>query len=390
MTTFKLRASSAHRSVAGALNPNGHNAFGYPVCIGVVGPPAPAVSGVVRFGAALTESLRALGYGVDTVELTDELCASGPARQVPIGESVASIAEQLNRCDAVVIQHGYGIYGGTHGDDVLSIIAAVRVPTIAVAHQVLDNPDPHQRWVLERLVASTDRVVVMSRAAHERLCRDYGVDRAKVVTIPHGGAPSSGPRPKRPSRPTILTWGLLGPGKGVERVIDAMESLKNVPGRPRYVVVGQTNPAEVSVHGEAYRDARVEQARQCGVSDSVSFDARSYSRAMLTELIQSAAVVVLPYDSTDHVNSAILAEAIANGRPVVATAFPHAVELLSSGAGIVVDHDDPDAMAAALRRVLTQPRLAGEMAAEARRLAPEMAWSTVARAYGALAQRLAS
>ena len=108
----------------------------------------------------------------------------------------------------------------------------------------------------------------------------------------------------------------------------------------------------------------------------------------LTALIQSAAVVVLPYDSTDQVTSGVLVDAIASGRPVVATAFPHAVELLASGAGIVVGHDDPDALASALRRVLTQPRLAGAMAAEARRLAPEMAWPVVASAYLKLAHRI--
>jgi hypothetical protein len=42
----------------------------------------------------------------------------------------------------------------------------------------------------------------------------------------------------------------------------------------------------------------------------------------------------------------------------------------------------------ALRRVLTDPRLAGSMAAEARRLAPEMAWQVVASAYMHLAHRL--
>ena len=60
------------------------------------------------------------------------------------------------------------------------------------------------------------------------------------------------------------------------------------------------------------------------------------------------------------------------------TAFPHAVELLSGGAGIVVDHDDPDAMASALHRVLTQPRLAGSMASEARLLAPNGAGFAIA------------
>ena len=84
--------------------------------------------------------------------------------------------------------------------------------------------------------------------------------------------------------------------------------------------------------------------------------------------------------------SGVLVDAIANGRPVVATAFPHAVELLNSGAGIVVDHDDPVALASALRHIVTQPRLAGSMAAEARRRAQEMAWPVVASAYLRLAQ----
>jgi polysaccharide biosynthesis protein PslF len=108
----------------------------------------------------------------------------------------------------------------------------------------------------------------------------------------------------------------------------------------------------------------------------------------LTALVQSATAVVLPYDSTDQVTSGVLVDAIASGRPVVATAFPHAVELLGSGAGIVVGHDDPGALVSALRRVLTEPRLAGAMAAEARRLAPAMAWPVVAKAYLGLAHRL--
>jgi glycosyltransferase involved in cell wall biosynthesis len=97
---------------------------------------------------------------------------------------------------------------------------------------------------------------------------------------------------------------------------------------------------------------------------------------------------VLPYDSTDQVTSGVLVDAIATGRPVVATAFPHAVELLASGAGIVVEHDDPGALEVALRRVVTEERLAGSMAAEARRLAPGMAWSVVATQYLNLAKRL--
>ena len=103
-----------------------------------------------------------------------------------------------------------------------------------------------------------------------------------------------------------------------------------------------------------------------------------------------AAAVVLPYDSTDQTTSGVLVDAIASGRPVVATAFPHATELLSTGAGIVVGHDDPEALRSALHAVLTQPRLAGSMAAEARRLAPSMTWPIIARSYQAVAQHILS
>ena len=360
-----------------------------PVRFGVLGTYAPTLCGVARFSAGLSDALRALGNDVDIVRIADG--PESPDDDELVNGSAASVAAcaaRLNRGDVAVIQHQYGLYGGTHGDEVLSLIEALQVPSVLVAHEILEHPSPHERWVMERMVAMTDRVVVMSVAARDRLCGDYGVEPRKVAMIPHGGTVFSGPRLKRPSRPTILTWGMLAPGKGIERVIDVMSSLQTVAGRPRYVVVGQTDPREAALHGDSYREACIERARSNGVADSVSFDPRSYNRASLTALIQSSAVVVLPYDSTDQVSSAILVEAIANGRPVVATPFPHAVELLSGGAGILVDHDDSDALASALRRVLTQPRLAGAMAAEARQLAPDFAWSTVAGAYTTLGQRL--
>lgn len=66
-----------------------------------------------------------------------------------------------------------------------------------------------------------------------------------------------------------MTWGLLGPGKGIERVIEAMSSLRDLPGNPRYVVAGPTHPKVLAADGEAYRDALVEQARRSGLSGSV-------------------------------------------------------------------------------------------------------------------------
>jgi glycosyltransferase involved in cell wall biosynthesis len=120
----------------------------------------------------------------------------------------------------------------------------------------------------------------------------------------------------------------------------------------------------------------------------VDFDPVYRDPADLTELLQAAAVVVLPYDSRDQAASGVLAASVAGGRPVVATAFPHAVELLGSGAGTVVEHDDPEALVAALRRLLTDQRAADTMAAKARELAPTMAWPVVADAYLTHGRRL--
>jgi polysaccharide biosynthesis protein PslF len=353
-------------------------------------PPTPC--GLATFSAALANGLGTHGAEVGVVRVSDgppsdstrvigELVNGSPA-------SVAACTELLNQSDVAVIQHEYGIYGGVDGDEVVDIIDGLRVPSIVIAHTVLKDPTPHQRSVLEAVAARADQVIVMSEAANQRLRHGFDIDRHKVATIPHGATVPKNGSVSRRGRPTVLTWGLLGPGKGIERVIEAMGSLNDLPGRPRYLVAGRTHPKVLATEGEAYRDARMEQARRSGVADSVSFDTGYRNVSMLTELVQSAAVVVLPYDSTDQVTSGVLVDAIASGRPVVATAFPHAVELLSSGAGIVVGHDDQDALASALRRVLTQPRLAGDMAAEARRLAPEMAWPVVASAYLSLAHRV--
>ena len=54
----------------------------------------------------------------------------------------------------------------------------------------------------------------------------------------------------------------------------------------------------------------------------------------LTRFVASRPWSCCPYDTRDQVTSGVLVDAIAAGRPVIATAFPHAVELLGSGAGM--------------------------------------------------------
>lgn len=369
---------------------------------GILSSYPPTACGLATFTAALASGLMANDAEVGVVRVVDDGGAQIPHCERVVGKlvngsrhSLLASSDSLNQFDVAVIQHEYGLYGGTDGEDVLDIIGSLHIPSIVIAHTVLRTPTPHQRTVLNEIVALADRTVVMTEAARVRLCDGFDVDASKVTTIAHGAAvPARRVVPDRTGRPVILTWGLIGPGKGIERAIEAMRSLHDLPMRPRYLVAGRTHPKVLAVHGESYRRARIEQAARHGISSSVDFDDDYRDVAALTTLIQSSTVVVLPYDSKDQVTSGVLVDAIAAGRPVVATAFPHAVELLASGAGLVVDHDDPDAMALALKRVLTRPELAARMAAEASRLAPSLGWTVVAGEYlrvgqGLLNERLA-
>ena len=54
----------------------------------------------------------------------------------------------------------------------------------------------------------------------------------------------------------------------------------------------------------------------------------------------------------------------------------------------MVPRHDPEALADAIRKVLTTPGLVGAMASEARRLAPELAWPHIASRYAALGEEL--
>ena len=366
--------------------------FSYMPSFGILSTHPPTPCGIATFSAALSDGLAAMGAAVSVVRIADDDVS---ARDNVVGElvngspsSIAETAELLNQSDIAIIQHEYGLYGGPDGDEVVQIMENLSVPSIVVAHTVLKDPTPQQHSVLERVITMADQVVVMSETAQHRLRDAFPLERHKVTTIPHGAGLPTTAALKRSARPIILTWGLIGPGKGIERVIDAMAVLKKLPGQPRYLIAGRTHPKVLAAEGEAYRDACLAQAQRLGVADSVSFDPMYRSPAALSTLILQASVVVLPYDSKDQVTSGVLVDSVATGRPIVATAFPHAVELLGSGAGLVVPHDDPDALVSALKRVLTDPRAAGSMASEARELAPTMAWPVVADAYLTLARRL--
>jgi glycosyltransferase involved in cell wall biosynthesis len=356
----------------------------------------PTQCGLATFTSALRTAIigaDATGAVVRLVEHSQPRPSDEVVAQVVMadGPSLHHAAERLNECDVAIVQHEYGVYGGRDGDEVVTLLDQLDVPAIVVLHTVLSRPTLHQRAVLEAVGARADAVVVMTRAARDRLASGFDIDQRKVRVIAHGAAEIPPPTSSggfRSSRFTILTWGLLGPGKGIEWAIEAMALLGDVHPAPRYVIAGQTHPKVLLREGEAYRDRLVALVRERGLHATVSFDGRYRDLDALGRLVSSADAVLLPYESTEQVTSGVLIEAVAAGKPVVATGFPHAQELLAGGAGLVVPHRDPAAIARALRSIITSQELAASMTAAASNAAPELRWSAVSQQYRALAGEL--
>lgn len=350
----------------------------------------PTQCGIATFSRSLLEALAQLrgsaeGLAVARIRSGDDHSISlDPELVLDVSANSPTwpfeVARAASDFDLVWIQHEFGIFGPGRGRWVLDLCEVLERPVISTLHTVLLEPTRMEREIIEGLSSRSQRVVVMSQAARERLLSTHEVDPGKLSVIQHGAHEYRrvGAR-NRDARPIIATWGLLGPGKGIEWGIRALTHLTHLRPLPRYHIQGATHPNVLAAEGEAYRHYLTALASDLGVADMVTMSSAYLPADRLAEMMEQADVVLLPYDSRVQVTSGVLVEALAAGLPVVATAFPHAIELLSEGAGRVVPHRNPKAIASALENLLTRPRAKRAAAIAARRIAPELRWSSVAR-----------
>ena len=276
------------------------------------------------------------------------------------------------------LQHEFGIYGEVGDRALRRLVEKVTTPIVTTLHTVLRRPDPLQRELTRLLVKRSAHTVVISQAARRMLAESYRVDPTAIEVVPHGVHHLPQPARHPGDRPTVLTWGLLGPGKGIEWGIEALSHLKSLDPPPRYVVAGATHPQVLRTQGDAYRLGLEQLARDLDVTDLLQMEDTYLSDDDLGRLLGSADIAFLPYDSTDQVSSGVLVEALGAGLPVVATAFPHAVEMLEGGAGIVVPHRDPRAMAEAISKLLTDPEALDAARRRAEAVGETLLWPVIA------------
>ncbi len=305
-------------------------------------------------------------------------------------DSYRRAADFLNfhNMDVLSVQHEFGIYGGAAGSHVLALLKEVRMPVVTTLHTLLQKPNPAQRKVMEELVQRSDRLVVMAKKGSEILQEVYAVPEAKIDVIHHGipDIPFTDSRLSKAQfgvegRKVLLTFGLLGPGKGIEHAIAALPAIVESHPEVVYLVLGATHPHLLAREGERYRLSLERQAEELGVTKHVIFYNRFVTVEDLTEFIKATDIYVTPYLNEEQITSGTLAYVFGAGKAVVSTPYWHALELLSDGRGKLVPFRDSAAIAEAVCQYLDSPEGMDETRQEAYRLGREMTWPAVAERY---------
>ncbi len=294
----------------------------------------------------------------------------------------------FNKTEILCVQHEFGIYGGPAGSHILALLKEVRMPVVTTMHTVLQNPNQAQRKVMEELILRSDRLVVMARKGAEILQDTYGVTVSKVDIIPHGipdipftDSELSKAQFGLEGRRVLLTFGLLGPGKGIEHVIEALPEIVRRHPNVVYLVLGATHPHLVAREGESYRLGLERLSEERGVKEHVIFYNRFVSLAELTEFIGATDIYLTPYLNEAQITSGTLAYVFGAGKAVVSTPYWHAQELLGEGRGKLVPFRDPQGIATAVCEYLDDPALLEQTQVDAYQLGRDMIWPAAAEKY---------
>ena len=306
----------------------------------------------------------------------------------------ARIARALDGCrvDAVSIQFDPAIWGGADGELVLEFARALSMPAIATLHVIARRPSANQRRVVAELVASTAATVVLSQAAASLLVRTYGVDPGVIAVIPHGvpDLPLVEPAVAKASlglgdAPFLLSFGLLGPDKGLELAIAAMPAVVAAVPDARYVILGPTHQDLLRRDGEAYRKSLQDQIRKLGLGRHVELVDRFVGRTELGRWLQAADIFVTPYHDLEQTVSGTLSHAMGAGKAIVSTPYPYASELLAGGRGVLAK-PEAGALAAAFIALLQDPARRAAIGARAHAYSRDMLWPAIGARYQELVE----
>ncbi|GAC1540240.1 MAG: glycosyltransferase family 4 protein [Candidatus Velthaea sp.] len=307
--------------------------------------------------------------------------------------SYVDVAHIVNAhpCDALNIQHEYGLFGGEDGEWIVDLITAVRKPVIVSLHTVLPEPSENHMRVARKICATASAIVVLSQTGRDILVDRYGVDPAKVRVIHHGVPDVPFQDTDRAKsgfgvgdRMVISTFGLINRGKGLEYAIEAMREITERHPEALYLILGQTHPVIRRKEGEEYRESLQAMIAAYGLDNNVKLVDRYLEFNELVSYLGATDIYLTPYLNPVQIVSGTLAYAVGCGKAVVSTPYLYAEEVLAHGRGFLVNFRDAESIATTITGLLDDPALRRSTERRAYRFGRQMTWPHVAGAYGTL------
>ncbi|MFA7659211.1 MAG: glycosyltransferase family 4 protein [Candidatus Gastranaerophilaceae bacterium] len=367
--------------------------------IAVIGNYLPRQCGIATFTTDLSQSLaRELTIEDNLINVAMDDIPEGykypPQVKFRVRQNVQSdyfwAADYLNanQYDAAIVQHEYGIYGGEDGSHILQMIQSLKMPVITNLHTVLEHPTEGQRKVMKGLAKYSDRLLVMSKKAIDILTKVYGIDRKMISFIPHGVPDADFKAPGvfnelfgLENKDVILTFGLLGPDKGIESMIEAMPLIVKEHPNVIYLILGQTHPHIIEKSGDSYRRDLQRLVNRLGMQNHIVFHNHFVKIETLIQYLQTAKIYAIPYLKKEQITSGTLSYALGVGTAVVSTPFWHAEELLADGRGKLVPFDNPAEMAKEINNLLSNDAEREMMRFKGYQYGRSMIWKEVAKTH---------
>ncbi|WP_426451886.1 glycosyltransferase family 4 protein [Paenibacillus sp. S-38] len=359
----------------------------------------PKKCGLATYTHHLRQSIRAAkGWkGVDPVlavtDAADTLPAADPAVWLLAkGERAAyrKAAEKLNNSDVSVVslQHEFGIFGGEAGRHVLEFVRHLDKPLVTTFHTVFEHPMEPYRSIQQELAERSDRIIVMNQRAAGYLQKAFGIPGSRVRFIPHGTPiPLQGAREtfRREAgwteRRVLMTFGLLGRGKGLEMVLRALPAVVREVPQTLYAIVGQTHPEVRKHEGEAYREELQALVHSLGLGNHVVMVDRYLDEPELVRHLMACDLYLTPYPGMEQITSGTLAYAVGLGRPVLSTPYSYARDLLQAHAELLIPYGDEVQWSFRIIRLLTEPGALQKWEQTIEEIGAGMRWPQVGREH---------
>lgn len=205
-------------------------------------------------------------------------------------------------------------------------------------------------------------MIANSHATAATLKRRGG--RQTPVYVVHDGTPMRSFRyGARPQAGVVGIVGRISPWKGQDVFLRAASRIRKSYPEARFRVIGSALFAEVEFEASLH-----ELTDELGLRDVVEF--RGFQEDVPSEIAQMA--VFVHASTKPEPFGQVIIEAMAAGVPVVATLGGGVAEIVEDGVtGLLVGSRDPEALAAAVCRLLRDPAQAGEMAERGREAVKE-------------------